>query len=134
MVCDCPNFYHAKYVNQETTTTDKITSKGPGPANMIFQESTAEIKTILHNIQIAGCAISRKTATAVGAGVLQSKSPEKLLKNGRSIKLTTKWAHGILTFMEWSKRRGTTAKLQPCALIRAQIFLEERYHEFGVPA
>ena len=43
---------------------------------------------ILHNFRIAGCAISRKTAIV-------------LLKNGASIKLTTKWACGILKSVEW---------------------------------
>ena len=57
---------------------------------MVSQELTAEIKMILHNLQIADCAISRKTAIAVGTGVLQFKSPEVLLQNGSSIKLTTK--------------------------------------------
>ena len=42
--------------------------------------------------------------------MLQSKSPEALLKNGGSMKLTTKWVRGILKSMEWSKRSGTTAK------------------------
>ena len=42
--------------------------------------------------------------------MLQSKSPEVLLKNEGSIKLTTKWARRILKYMEWSKRRGRTAK------------------------
>ena len=37
---------------------------------MVSQELTAEIKMILHNLQIADCAISRKTAIAVGTGVL----------------------------------------------------------------
>ena len=79
---------------------------------MASQELTAEIKMILHNLQIAGCAISRKTTIAVGTGVLESKSPKVLLKNGGSIKLTTKWASEILKSMEWSKRRGKTAKLE----------------------
>ena len=77
---------------------------------MVSQELTAEIKMILHNLQIADCAISRKTAIAVGTGVLQFKSPEVLLQNGSSIKLTTKWARRILKSVKWSKRRGTTAK------------------------
>ena len=110
MVCDWRNWCHAKYENEETTSTEKITFKGPGRPSMVSQELTAEIKMILHNLRISGCAISRKTAIVVGTGVFQSKSHEVSLKNGDSIKLTTKWIRGILKFMEWSKCRGTTAK------------------------
>ena len=72
---------------------------------------------------IAGSAISRKTAIPIETGVLQSESPKVLLKNGGSIKLTTKWACEILKSMEWSKRRGTTAKreMEPCAFKRAHF-------------
>ena len=31
-------------------------------------------------------------------------------KNGENIKLSTKWARGVLKSMNWVKRRGTTAK------------------------
>ena len=102
------NLYCAKYVNEETKSTEKIPFKGPGRPSMVPHELTAEIKMILYYLQIAGCAISKKTTIVVGNGVLQSKSPEVLLKNGGSIKLRTKWARRILKYMEWSKRKGTT--------------------------
>ena len=80
MVHDWRNLYRAKYVNEKTASTEKITFKGPGRPSMVSQELTAEIKMILYNLPVVGCAISRKTATAVGTRVLQSKSPEVLLK------------------------------------------------------
>ena len=76
---------------------------------MVYLELNAEIKTFLSNLWIAGCSISRTTHTAVGTGVLQSKSPEVLVKNGVFIKLTTKRALEIFKSIEWPKRRGTTA-------------------------
>ena len=42
--------------------------------------------------------------------MLQSKSPEVLVKNGVFIKLTTKRALEIFKSIEWPKRKGTTAK------------------------
>ena len=57
-VHDWRNLYRAKYVNEETTSTEKITFKGPVRPRMVSQELTAEMKTILHNLRIAGCAIS----------------------------------------------------------------------------
>ena len=113
--------YRAKYVNEETTSTEQISFKGPGLPSMASQELTAEIKMILHNLRITGCAISRKTTIVAGTGVLQSKSPEVLLKNGGSIKLTTKWASEILKSMEWSNRRGKTAKLEVNPVLYEQL-------------
>ena len=57
-VHDWRNLYRAKYVNEETTSTEKITFKGPVRPRMVSQELTAEMKTILHDLRIAGCAIS----------------------------------------------------------------------------
>ena len=70
-VRDWRNLSRAKYINEETTSTEKTTFKGPGRPSMVSQELTAEIKIILHNLRIADCAISRKTATAAGTGMLQ---------------------------------------------------------------
>lgn len=52
-------------VNEEATswneeTKMKITFKGPGRPSMVSQELPAKIRMTLHNLQIAGCAISRK--------------------------------------------------------------------------
>ena len=70
----------------------------------------SEVKLILHNLRMAGCGISRKVVISVGNCVMQAKCPEKLAKNGGPITLSVKWARGILKSMDWSKRRGTTAK------------------------
>ena len=48
------DLYRAKYVNEETTSTEKITFKGPGRPSMVSQELSAEIKMTLHNLRIAG--------------------------------------------------------------------------------
>ena len=66
---------------------------------------TTEIKQILNNLRIAGCAISRKAVISIGNGVLAAKSPEKLPKNGGSITLPIKWARNLLKSMDWVKKR-----------------------------
>ena len=110
-VRDWKKVYFQKYVNNEASSSSvEVVFKCSGRPGMIDSEMTTDIKSILQNLRTAGCAISRKTTIAVGTGVLQSKCPEVLAKNGGSINLTTKWARGILKSMEWSKRRGTTAK------------------------
>ena len=73
-------------------------------------ELVTEIKTILHNLRVSGRVISRKSVTAIGNGVLSSRCPQKLTRNGGSVTLTTKWAPGILKPLDWVKRSRTTAK------------------------
>ena len=68
-VRDWRNLYHAKDVNEETTSNEK----GPGRPSVAAQELTAEIKMILHNLRIADCTTSRKTAIAVAVRVLLLK-------------------------------------------------------------
>ena len=77
---------------------------------MVSDEIVTEIKAILHNLCVSGGAVTRKTVIAIGDGVLSSRCPEKLAKNGGSVTLTTKWARGILKSLDWVKRRGTTSK------------------------
>ena len=69
-----------------------------------------EIKQILSNLRVARCAISRKVVISVGNGVLSSRCPDKMARNGGNITLSIKWTRHILKSMNWVKRRGTTAK------------------------
>ena len=100
--------YREAYVNNLETSSQnavEIAWKSVGRPIML-----SEVKLILHNLRMAGCGISRKVVISVGNGVMQAKCPEKLAKNGGPITLSVKWARGILKSMDWSKRRGTTAK------------------------
>lgn len=67
-----------------------------------------EIKQILSNLRIAGCAVSRKLVLSVGSGVFSSRCPKKW--NGEKITLSVKWARNIFKSRNWLKRRSTTAK------------------------
>ena len=81
-----------------------------GKPTLISEELSTEIKQILSNLRVAGCSVSRKVVISVGNGVIASRCPEKISRNGGKINLTVKWARGILKSMNWVKRRGTTAK------------------------
>ena len=81
-----------------------------GRLSMVSDELVTEMKAILHNLRVSGGAIRWKTVIVIGNIVLSSRCPEKLIKNGGSVTLTTKWARGILEALDWVKRRGTTAK------------------------
>ena len=112
-VRDWRNKYREAYVRSLESSSPAnvdISWKRVGRPNLLSEELTSEVKLILQNLRIAGCGISRKVVISVGNGVLQAKCPEKLARNGGSIELSVKWARGILKSMDWSKRRGTTAK------------------------
>lgn len=109
-VRDWKQKYKKKYVEKGFVETSSVNFKKPGRPSMLSEELTTEIKVILQNLRTAGCGISRKTVIAVGEGVLLAKCPDRLRKNGGSVSLTIKWARGILKSLDWSKRRGTTAK------------------------
>lgn len=100
MVRNWCNLYRAKYLNEETTYTEKITFKDPGRPSMVSQKLTAEIKIFMHTLRIAGYVISRRTVTAVVNAKLQSKFPGILLKTGGSIKLITKLSPKTLKSIE----------------------------------
>ena len=81
-----------------------------GRPAILTDELMTEIKQILSNLRVAGYAISRKVVLSVGNGVLSSRCPDKIAKNGGNITLSIKWARNILKSMNWVKRRGTPAK------------------------
>ena len=57
----------------------------------------------LKNLQITGCAISRKTVVSVGNGMLGNS--KKWWQNKPISQMVKKYSH-----IKWVKRRGTTAK------------------------
>ena len=57
---------------------------------------------------------------AIGNGVIKANSPSSLKKYGGHIELTDVWARHVLESMKWTKRKGTTGKVEP-----SQQFLDE---------
>ena len=56
----------------------------------------------------------------IGNGVIKANSPSSLKKYGGHIELTDGWARHVLESMKWTKRKGTTGKVEP-----SQQFLDE---------
>ena len=81
-----------------------------GRPAILTDELMTEIKQILSNLRVAGCAISRKVVISVENGVLSSRCLDKMAKNGGNITLSIKWARNILKSMNWVKRRGYNRK------------------------
>ena len=65
----------------------------------------------------------RRIAIAIGKGVIKANDPKLLTEYGGSITLTENWARGLLSSMNWVKRKGTTGKIEPSA----QFLQEEKF-------
>ena len=89
---------------------DFFTLLPPGRPPMVSDGVVTKVKAILHNIRLSGGVITRKTTIAVGNGVLSSRCPDKIARNGGNITLTANWTRSIMKSMGWVKRRDTTEK------------------------
>ena len=70
--------------------------------------------------------ISGETVILIGDEGLSCRCPKEMEKNGDDIMVTVKWAQNILTFLNWVKRRGTTAKRDESSIaLRADLLLLE---------
>ena len=81
-----------------------------GSPAILTEGLMTEIKQILSNLRGDGCAISTMVVISVGNGVLSSRCPDKMAKNGGNIAFSIKWARNILKSMNWVKRRGYNRK------------------------
>ena len=81
-----------KYQKKHNVDPTSIPFSRAGRPSLLSETLTTEIKVILENLRISGCAITRKVVIAIGNGVLASKCPDKMSRNGGSIELSIKWA------------------------------------------
>ena len=93
-----------------------------GRPNLLDDEFLVKMKDVVTGVCMAGGVISRKMVIAIGTGVIKANCPSKLKVFGGHIVLTERWARGLLKSMEWSKRKGTTGKIEPSK----QFLLEEK--------
>ena len=100
----------------------KTIFKMKGRPNLISDDFMKKIKTNMIGTQAAGTVISRRIVMAIGNGVVRSNSPTLLKENGGSLELTKDWARGVIKSVNWTKRKGTTGKIEPSK----QFLLEEK--------
>ena len=100
----------------------KTIFKKKGRPNLVSDDFMKKIKTIMIGTRTAGTAISRRIVMTIGNGVVRSNSPTLLKENGGSLELTENWVRGVIRSMNWTKRKGTTAKIEPSK----QFLLEEK--------
>ena len=79
-----------------------------------------KVRDDITGIRLTRGVISQKMVIAIGNGVIKANSPSSLKKYGGHIEFTDGWARHILESMKWTKRKGTTGKVEP-----SQQFLDE---------
>ena len=55
--------------------------------------------------------------------MVKANNPNTLKEYGGSLELTDRWARGVLEKLNWSKRKGTTGKVEPSS----QFLAEEKF-------
>ena len=90
-----------------------------GRPNLLDEETLAKVKD-----GITGTRLTRSDFSKDGYshwnGIMKANSPTSLKKYGGHIELTDDWARHVLESMKWTKRKGTTGKVEP-----SQQFLDE---------
>ena len=70
----------------------------------------------------AGGVISRRMVISIGNGVVKANNAHLLKNYGGHLELTEGWVRTVLKSMHWTKRKGTTGKVEPSE----QFYLEEK--------
>ena len=65
--------------------------------------------------------------------MVKANNPNLLKEYGGDLVLTDKWARGVLEKLTWSKRKGTTGKLNPPPPVfsRRKLHFSEKHINIG---
>ena len=80
--------------------------------NLLDDEFLVKVKDVVTRVRMTGGVISKKMVIAIGTGVIKVNCPSKLKDFEGCITLTEGLARGALKSMEWSRRKGTTGKIE----------------------
>ena len=83
--------------------------------------------------RMAGGVINRRQPIRTATGVVRANNSNLLKEYGCNLELTDKWARGVLEKLTWSKRKGTTGKVDssPPVFSRRKIHFSEKYISIG---
>ena len=84
---------------------------------------TKKVKDIVLGTRMAGWVINRRQLIRKATGVVRTNNPNLLKEYGGDLVLTDKWARGVSKKLTWSRRKGTTGKVDPST----QFLAEEKF-------
>ena len=90
---------------------------------MLDETVPKKVKDIAIGTRATGGVINRKQILNIVKGVVKSNNPNALKEFGGSLDLTDRSARVVLKQLKWSKRKGTTSKVDPSP----QILAEEKF-------
>ena len=101
----------------------KLTFKKAGRPNLLDETLLKNVKDIAIGTRAASGVINRKQILNIRKGVVRANNPNELIEFGGSLDLTDCWARDVLKQLKWSKRNGTTGKVDPSP----QFLAEEKF-------
>ena len=124
-------FKYAKYnFNRTTVNSWKAKCKNANPTfektgrpNLLDETLLKKLKDIAIGKRAAGGVTNRKQILHIAKGVVRANNPSALKEFGGSLGLTNRWARDVLKQLKWSKRKGTTGKVDT----PPQFLAEEKF-------
>ena len=121
---------YEKYTFNRTTVNswkakskEKSVFNKAGRPNILGENLIKKVKDIAIGTRAAGGIINRKQILNIAKGVIRANDPNALEEYGGTLNLTGRRARHVLTKMEWTKRKGTTGKVEPSP----QFLAEEKF-------
>ena len=122
---------YAKYNFNRTTVNSwkakckvaKPFFKKAGRPNLVDETVPKKVKDIAIGTRATGGVINIKQILNIVKGAVRANNPNALKEFGGSLDLTDRWARVVLKQLKWSKRKGTTSKVDPSP----QILAEEKF-------
>ena len=102
---------------------DWIVIKKIGRPDLLDSGMLKKVKDIALGTRMAGEAIKRRQLISIATGVVKANNPNLLKEYGGDLVLTDKWARGVSKKLTWSRRKGTTGKVDPST----QFLAEEKF-------
>ena len=100
--------------HEEGNDGDAVLRKG-GTQSVLSDHVTRKVNEISIGTQQACRIINRRQILKITKGVIRANNTDILKEFCGTVKLTHLWAWGIPTKLNWSKRKGTTGKVEPSA-------------------
>ena len=109
--------------NKFKTGGDNFVSKKVGRPNLLEDNLIKKVKDIAIVTRQAGGVINRMQIVNIAKSVVRANNPDILKEFSGTVELTTRWVRIVLSDLNWSKRKGTTVKIEPSP----QYLAEERF-------
>ena len=89
---------------------NQIHAKKRGRRTLLPAEIDAKVMEVARNLRLNGAVVNYNVLISIAKGIVSANDRTLLKENGGDIILSYKWCESIFKRMNWSNRKGTTAK------------------------